>query len=196
LAEPDLLAARRAEIDRLEALAQELLDAHPAPKSAPQPGSIDDQVEAEWRELAHARRQMRPLLEAIERAEAGQPEYQKWRKGFDFRLTEAMATVGTLCSFSRVQQLRQRKTARNPRPKAESPFTQFIVSHLKRNPDATAKEIETALVNEAEAAGGGRIELSTDKMSVLTTDDRPRRLKITSIPSAVTKARDKLSAKK
>jgi hypothetical protein len=46
------IAAKRAEVDKLEGLSRSLLEAHPAPKIAPVPGSIDDQVEAEWRELA------------------------------------------------------------------------------------------------------------------------------------------------
>jgi hypothetical protein len=99
----DFLVAKRVEVDRLEALARELLEANPYSANA------TAEEEAEWRELAHASRQMRPLLEALERADAREPGFEAYRAGFDFRLTEAITTVGTLCSFLRLQPLRQRK---------------------------------------------------------------------------------------
>jgi hypothetical protein len=55
----DFLLASRAKVDELEALARRTLEANPCSKSAGQ------EEEAQWRELAHASRQMRPLLEAI-----------------------------------------------------------------------------------------------------------------------------------
>jgi hypothetical protein len=182
----DFLGAKRAEVERLEALAREILQANPYSESA------DEEEEAGWRELAHACRQMRPLLEAIERADARRPGYEKYREGFDFRLTEAMATVATLCSYGRLRRLHQQRSGRNDRPKAQSPFTKFIASRLKRDPDASAKEIETALVNDE----SGHFELSIDGLTILTTEDRPRQLKISGIPKAVTNARKKLLIKK
>ncbi len=95
----DFLLAKRAEVDGLEALARQTLEANPCSESA------DEEEEAQWRELAHASRQMRPLLEAIERAGAKQSDYEKYKDGFDFRLTEAMATVARLCSHGRLQSI-------------------------------------------------------------------------------------------
>jgi hypothetical protein len=186
----DFIAAKRAEVESLEAFASKILEANPRGEDETK------EEEAHWRELARTARQMRPLLEALERAEATEPGFEPYRAGFDFRLVEAMSRVSKLCSFLRVQTLRQRKTARKPRPNAESPFTEAIARHLRRNPDATAKDIETALVNDAHAGGsGGEFELSRDKLTILTTDKPIRRLKISGIPSAVTKVRDKLSKK-
>ena len=137
------VAAKRAEIDRLEALARELLDAHPEPES------IDKEEEADWRELAHAARQMRPLLEALERADAAEPGFEQYRRGVDFRLTEAITAVATLCAYGRLNTIPQRKTARKDRPNAKNPFTKFIEARLKLKRNATGKEIETALFNDA-----------------------------------------------
>ncbi len=199
ISDRDFIAAKRAEVDRLEALASGILEAN---------ARGEDETEEEedhWRELARTARQMRPLLEALERAEATEPGFEPYREGFDFRLVEAMTKVSELCSFLRVQTLRQRKTARKSRPNAESPFMKFFVGHLKRNPDATAKEIEAALVNDT----SGEFELSSDGLRILTTEPlalaqksskavkriRTRKLKISSIPSQVTKARAKAPKK-
>jgi hypothetical protein len=182
----DFLVAKRAEVDRLEALAREILEANPYSESA------DEEEESGWRELAHAYRQMRPLLEALERADARRPGYEKYREGFDFRLTEAMATVATLCSYGRLYTLHQQRRGGKCRPNAKSPFTKFFDSRLKRNPDVSAKEIETALVNDE----SGNFELSIDGLTIYTTEDRPRQLKISGIPKAVTNARKKLLIKK
>jgi hypothetical protein len=189
-ANSDFVSAKRAEIDRLEALARELLEAHPAPTTAPKPGSVDDLVEAGWRELAYASRQLRPLLEALERANAGEPGFETYRAGFDFRLTEAMATVGTMCSFLRLQTLRQRKTGRNPRPNAESPFTTFIKARLKRNPNATAEDIRAALVDEARDGESGDFKLSKDQLTILTMVEPPRTLKVSGVAAKVWKVRN------
>jgi hypothetical protein len=182
------VAAKRAEVDRLEALARELLDAHPEPES------LDEKEEADWRELAYASRQMRPLLEALERANAGESGFEVYKEGFDFRLIEAITTVATLCAHGRLNVIRQGKRASKDRPRAESPFRPFIKAQLKRNPQATAKEIETALVNSED------FELSSDGLTFLTVNEsqrrpnsrRRRKLKISGIPAAVSKARKKV----
>jgi hypothetical protein len=173
------VAAKRAEVDRLEALAHELLNVHPEPES------LDEKDEAEWRDLAHASRQMRPLLEALERANAGESGFEIYKEGFDFRLTEAITAVATLCAHGRLNRIRQRKTARRARPRAKSPFKAFINAKLKRNPEATAKDIETALVNSED------FELSSDELMILTMEEPQRQLEISSIPSMVSKARKK-----
>jgi hypothetical protein len=182
----DFLVAKRAEVDRLEALALRALEANPCSKSA------DDAEEAQWRELAHASRQMRPLLEAIERA-ARQPDYEKYKDGFDFRLTEAMATVATLCSYERLQPLNRQKVARKPRPKAKSPYTKFINDRLKYNPHAGANEIKRAFLDDT--LGGGTFELSKDRLTILMTDGSKRQLKVSGIAAAVAKARKRMLRK-
>lgn len=185
MADLKFLVAKRAEVDRLEALARETLRANPYSESAAK------EEEDEWRELAHSIRQMRLLLEAIERADAGQPDYKRYRDGFDFRLTEAMANIATLCSYGRLQGLHQRGLARKSRPKARSPFTEFITDRLKRNPYASAQEVEVALVDDAKCGQSGDFELSTDGSTVLTTGSRVRRQKISGIPAAFAKAKKK-----
>jgi hypothetical protein len=182
------IVARREGVTRLEKLACELLEAHPVPEAAPERGSIDDHVEAEWRELAHASRQLRPLLTALEQADARAPGFEKWSKGLKLRLEEAMITVGELCSFLRLHTIRQRKTGRKARPKAKSPFTLFIDSHPRASPEA----IEIMLLNEARSGNGGwQFELSGDKLSIISTDRRECHLKISGIRAAVSKARKK-----
>jgi hypothetical protein len=190
----DFVSAKRALVDSLEALARELLETHPEPES------LDKEEEAGWRELAHASRQMRPLLEALERANAGEPGFEIYKVGFDYRLAEAIKDVGELCSFLRLHTIRQRKTGRKARPKAKSPFTLFIDSHPRASPEA----IETMLLNEARSGDGGlQFELSDDKLSIISTgrserqstDKRKRKrelkLKISGIRAAVSKARKK-----
>jgi hypothetical protein len=98
-----LIDAKRAEVEQAEALARQTLDAHPFDKSN------SETVEAEWRELVHAMRQLGPLFEAWERAELGHPDFVEYRNGFDFRLTEAMNTVGQICAYGRVYPVKQQK---------------------------------------------------------------------------------------
>jgi hypothetical protein len=179
----DFIAAKRAEIDYLEAFANKILEANPRGEDE------TEEEEAHWRELARTVGQMRPLLEALERAEATEPGYEPYRAGFDLRLVEAMARVTELCSFTRLQPLRQRKTARNPRPKAESPFTRFI----KARPRATPTEIKEALEDDARTGVSGDLELSDDGLRIIAIEDPPRdpprHLKISDIRQAVAKAR-------
>jgi hypothetical protein len=184
-------AARKAEVDKLESLARRLLEAHPAPKVAPNPESIDGQIEADWRELAHASRQLHPLFEALEGANAGVPGFAKYKDGFHFRLLEAMTTVGTLCSSLRLHLIHQRKTARRPRPNAESPFTKFIKAH----PRDTPEQIKEALEDDARNGVSGDFVLSDDGLRIIAHEDPPRaiprHLKVSDIPQAVWKARGK-----
>ena len=179
----DFLVARKAKVDELEALARQTLEANPCSKSA------DEEEEAQWRELAHASRQMRPLLEAIARASAKQPDYEKYRDGFDSRLADAMATVATLCSYGRLDPLNRQRVARNPRPKARSPFTEFIDRRLKRNWDED--QIVKALMDEARDGQDGRLfSLSDDGSTIFVTEDkRERKLKVSGIKSAISKLR-------
>lgn len=130
------IAAKRTEVDRLEALARDLLENHPPPNVWPKEGSAGEVVEIEWRELAHASRQLRPLLEALERANAREPGFESYRDGFDFRLTEAMATVARLCAHGRLNSIGQREKATRPRPGGKSPFTRVIEDYLRRFPGA------------------------------------------------------------
>jgi hypothetical protein len=194
------IAAKRAAVDGIEARVRELLDAHPAPKTAPDEGSIDDKVEADWRELAHASRQLRPLLTALELANASESGFETYKEGFDLRLTHAMDDVGRLCSFLRLHTIRQTKAARKERPNARSRFTEFIDSL----PHASPETIKAALLAEARSGNGGwQFELSGDKLSIISTykperqvksTDKPKRppqLKISGIPAAVSKARQK-----
>ena len=111
--------ARRHTSPELEALARRTLEANPCSKSAGQ------EEEAQRRELAHASRQMRPLLEAIEKASAGRPfGYERYKDGFDYRLKEAMTTVAVLCSYERLQPITSRKdgskAGRPPRKTADA----------------------------------------------------------------------------
>jgi hypothetical protein len=142
------IVAEREGVTRLEKLARELLEAYPAPEAAPEKGSIDDHVEAEWRELAHASRQLRPLLTALEQADARAPGFEKWNKDFKLLLKEAMITVAELCSHGRLNTIRQRKTAREERPNAKSRFTEFFDSL----PHASPETIKAALLPRRGAA--------------------------------------------
>jgi hypothetical protein len=91
-------ADTRAQVEKLEALARGILAAHPVSES------LDDKEEADWKELARTSRQMRPMLTAVEQAEARAPGFEKWGNGFRFRLTVAMIRVSELCSYVSVQQ--------------------------------------------------------------------------------------------
>jgi hypothetical protein len=163
MSNPDFLAAERAEIDELEALARELLKAHDSKERR-----ADDRAEAEWSyELAHTSRQMRPLLEAIEKADAGQPGYKKWSRGFHFRLIEAMTTTAKLCSHGRLWIISQRKNGREDRPGAKSPMLEFIRNYLRLNPDASNERVKAALMD---AAGDVQepFEFSEDRSEIIS----------------------------
>jgi hypothetical protein len=196
MAKSAFVAAKRAAVDGMEALARKTLEANPYPErfleGHPCPESADGEEEAEWRALAHAARQMRPLLEALERANAGESGFEIYKEGFDLRLTQAMDDVAALCADGRLNTIRQRKSARKDRPKAKSPFTAFIDSH----PHASPETIETALLDEARSGNGGwQFELSGDKLTILTMEKTKRHLKISGIPAAVSKARQKIAKK-
>jgi hypothetical protein len=105
--------AKRAKVEQLELLARETLAANPFDELT------SETVEGEWRELAHAMRQLGPLLEALEKAELAHPDFVKYRDGFDFRLMEAMTTIGNICSHGRIYRLSQQKNRTgktSPRP--------------------------------------------------------------------------------
>ena len=195
----DFIAAKRAEVDSLETLARELLAKHLAPKEWPREGSAEEAVELEWRELAHASRQLRPLLEALERANAKDPDFEKYKDGFDFRLTEAMTTVATLCAHRRLDTIRQKKAARKERPKAESPILRFIRDYLKRRPNAKPDQVKTALLNKADDVQWEAFDLSDDRSEIISPEDHdpdegPRfHLKVSGIPAAISKIRKKNS---
>jgi hypothetical protein len=125
--------------------------------------------EEERRELAHASLQLRPLFDALAKAIEPNSEYAKYGPGFLFRLSEATATIVKLTEYGRLYRLRQRRRGGKNRPNAKSPFTRFIVCHLKRNPEASAGEIKAAFVSEARTGPSGLFELSPDKLSILAT---------------------------
>jgi hypothetical protein len=128
---------------------------------------------------------LRPLLTALEQANARESGFEKWKEGFDYRLIEAMTTVATLCADERLHRIRQQKKGRKLRPKGESPFTIFFKAQLRRNSDCTAEDIRRALINDT----SGKFELSGDKLSILTTEKKPRQLKISGIPTKLSKTR-------
>ncbi len=199
----------------LEALAKKTLHENPFSKRLGElrglndRGDIREAKEAEeekWRELADASRQLRPLFDAWVRASEPNSESAKYKNGFHRRLMEAMATVAEIAAYGRVHGLKQQKRAEKDRPKAKSPFTEFIVSRLKRNPRASAKEIGAALVEDARVGLiSSKFELSEDGTKILTVVEKPtdvedpperqNHLKISDIPIAVAKARKKLSKK-
>ena len=176
------IAAKRTEVDSLETLALELLAKHPAPNEWPMEGSAKEAAELEWRELAHASRQLRPLLEALERAGAREPGFKSYRDGFDFRLAEAMTTVARLCAHGRLNSIRQREKASNPRPRGESPFTRVIEDYLKRFLGASAEDVTRAL--EAAERNGADFYLSPDRTTFISTDDK-HRLQVSSISATL-----------
>jgi hypothetical protein len=183
------IAAKRTEVDRLEALARDLLENHPPPNVWPKEGSAGEVVEIEWRELAHASRQLRPLLEALERANAREPGFESYRDGFDFRLTEAMATVARLCAHGRLNSIGQREKATRPRPGGKSPFTRVIEDYLRRFPGASSEDVTRAL--EAAERNGADFYLSPDRTTFISSDGR-HHLQISSIPATLYKLRTKV----
>lgn len=145
----------------LEALAQKTLKANPFSKEA------DEAEEEKWRELADASRELRPLFDAWVRASEPNSESAKYKNGFHRRLVEAMATVAEIAAYERVYRLNQQKRGGKKRPNSTSPFTKFIVSRLKRNPRASAKEIKDLLFDDALDGKSGEFQLSNDKLTIL-----------------------------
>lgn len=135
--------AMREEIIRLETLVQKTLQANPYHVDA------DEEEETVWRKVAHAARQLRPLLEALTKADDPHSEFATYGPGFRFRLFEAEATIARGVDFDRLFRLRNRRSGRRNRPKAVSPFTQYIKNYLKRNPGARAREVKAALIEDA-----------------------------------------------
>lgn len=100
--------------------------------------------------------------------------------------------VGDEVRARRADGRKQSDRASRNRPSARSPFTDFILAR----PQATPPEIEAALVEDASDGRSGLFELSADKLEIVTTGKRERRLKISGIPAAVAKARGKIVPKK
>jgi hypothetical protein len=173
------LVADKARIDELKSLARRTLEAKPK--------SPSDEEKVQRRELAHAIHQMDDqfeLLEAIQRGEATQPEYEKYKDGFDNRLKEAMETVARLCSH----ELKQQRAARKDRPGAKSQFTKFFNrrSEWGWDPDKIAE----ALVDDARSGDSGDFALSDDGLTIYTLrGKRKRTLKLSDIRVAVAKAK-------
>jgi hypothetical protein len=71
--------------------------------------------EGEWRELAHASRQLRPLLEALIKADEPNSEYAKYGPGFRFRLLEAQTAIAKLTEYERLRRFHLRRQARLPK---------------------------------------------------------------------------------
>ena len=95
--------AEREQVLRLEALAQKTLQANPYSEGA------GEEEEEKWRELADASRQLRPLLDALAKADESNSEYAKYRRGFRFRLSEAMATITELVGYEWVRPIQARR---------------------------------------------------------------------------------------
>jgi hypothetical protein len=95
-------AAERRELEELESLVRSILRENPFSEHA------SEDEEAEWRELAHASRQLLPLFEALRKADEPNSEYARYRAGFRFRLQEAQTTIAKLIQYGRIHPLRQR----------------------------------------------------------------------------------------
>jgi hypothetical protein len=95
-------AAERRELEGLEALVRSILRENPFSEHA------SEDEETEWRELAHASRQLLPLFEALRKADEPNSEYARYRAGFRFRLQEAQTTIAKLIQYGRIHPLRQR----------------------------------------------------------------------------------------
>jgi hypothetical protein len=148
------IEAKRAEVARLETVARETLAANPYSELT------DKEVEAEWRELAHAERSLRPLLEALERADDGQPNYKIYRNGFDFRLTEAMTTIGSLCAYGRLYSLRQQSNGRKNTPREPDYLDKVILLQLgKGRRTSDIWEYIVAIIDETDWLDGNQEEI-------------------------------------
>lgn len=168
--------AEREQVLRVEALAQKTLQANPFSEGA------GEEEEEKWRELADASRQLRPLLDALAKADEPNSEYAKYRRNFQFRLSEAMATITELVEYERQRLIRARKDGSlggRPRkaPQADA-FDNLVlecVSNLRRRlgREPTAPEVWKEMVSliNGSLAGpslfleekGAKIELCDDK---------------------------------
>jgi len=144
--------ATRKEITRLEALAQKTLKANPFSKEA------EEAEEEKWRELAHARRQLRPLFEAWVKASEPNSESAQYKHGFLFRLVEAMATVAEVPEYERLHRLNQRRRGRQRKKTLQTGDTDAFddlalecLSKLSsRTPAPFASDVWSAMISQIE----------------------------------------------
>lgn len=89
---------------------------------------------------------------------------------------------------------RQQRTARAPRKQRANAIHDFIDQRLKRNSEATAKEIWNALLDEAKRGTSGDFQTTSDGIEVL--DDPAKKAKPgSSFDVLVSKRRKKLQRK-
>ncbi|MFZ3182092.1 MAG: hypothetical protein WBO09_13680 [Methylocystis silviterrae] len=178
----EFINAKRAEVEQIESLARETLEANPFDELT------SETVEGEWRELAHAMRQLGPLFEAWEKAELGHQDFAEYRGGFDFRLTEAMATISEICSDRRNYPLRQQKNAKR-KGKQEFDVLDTIILKLLKDGKKAAKEIWSTIVKKVDDIDG--LELDGSELVVQLDKGRPeRRVKETSFKDIVSRLKN------
>ena len=100
--------AERREIFQVIALAERVLQANP----------YREAEEPLWTELARNVAVVRPLVDAIEKAERQGSEYAEYRHAYRFRLMEAMARIAEIIEYDQQRPIQARKDgSRGGRPK-------------------------------------------------------------------------------
>lgn len=89
--------------------------------------------------------------------------------------------------FARIK--KQSDAGGRKRPKGVSPFTEFFEKRLRRG--LPSKLIEEQLLDHARS-GGGDFEFSETEQAIVSVGERLHKLRISSISSAISKARKKI----
>jgi hypothetical protein len=170
----NLKDAAKEMINRVEAVARKTLQAHPySEPPTPFPERANDDAwqkwkeeeqnqkwleeEEKWRELAYARRQLAPLLDALAKADEPNSEYAKYRPGFLTKLFDAMATITEFVGYDWVRPIQARKDgSRGGRPKkaGEDAFDTFALECFsklsKHATPATAPAVWSLMISKIE----------------------------------------------
>jgi hypothetical protein len=170
--------AMRKEVTILETLAKRTLHANPFSKEA------DGTEEEKWRELAHASRQLRPLVDAWAKSDEPNSETAQYKYGFQFRLIEAMATVAEVVEYDRVYRLKQRKRGRQPKKTVQAGATDAFddlalecFSKLSSVTPASSTKVWAAIVSQIEkdcADGNLSVEEGGARIVLYDGDKRER----------------------
>ena len=171
---------------------------------------LDRMSSAEWTE-AFLRRTIKNIA-----GPSPSPKVKEWLDDFEFLLdnvdssrrletlsvVEAALGVAVLSPPDEavINEFRNRRSAKAPRPNAESLLTGLIRKKLRHNPEATNLDIKNAIIDEAKSGADGVFWLEGDDLVWVDEREKPKpdglreehRKKIRDLGSAISKARKKI----
>ncbi len=159
-------------------------------------------ADSDRQELERAEKRLGPAFHELMKLINAQPN-QTLRELYAVHLHDALGSafvVGACGSVPQsadpyLQSQRNSKAGQRERPKAKSPFTDWIIRSKRRNPSITNTEIAEAMERNARNGLDGEFEFdgARDEIVAEAETDNEKRLKLSSLPSTISKALKKFS---